>query len=151
MEKNFRVGLLQCRTRQSILFSLQSYKNGRNQAKVLPHHRQCDTLKAFVYVRFNDWKKTLIAFDHHKKSELHRSALQPIPNQRNQNVLKLSHKRKMEVMKENRVTLEKIFTSLKFLGCQGLAIRGKEEATSNLAMLLQERMEDVAELKQWLI
>ena len=101
MEKNFRVGLLQCRTRQSILFSLQSYKNGRNQAKMLPHHRQCDTLKAFVYVRFNDWKKALVAFDHHKKSELHRSALQLIPNQRNQNVLKLSHKRKMEVMKEN--------------------------------------------------
>ena len=46
--------------------------------------------------------------------------------------------------------MEKIFTSLRFLGCQGLAIRGKEEATSNLAMLLQERMEDAAELKQWL-
>ena len=53
-------------------------------------------------------------------------------------------------MKENRVALEKIFHSLRFLGCQGLAIRGKEEATYNLEMLLQERMEDVAELKQYL-
>ena len=60
----------------------------------------------------------------------------------------MSRKRKLEVMKENRVALEKIITSLRFRGCQDLAIRGKEEATSNLAMLLQERMEDLTELKQ---
>ena len=55
----------------------------------------------------------------------------------------------MEVMKENGVALEKIFTSSRLLG-QGLAMRGKEEVTSNLAMLLQVRMEDVTELKQCL-
>ena len=43
-------------------------------------------------------------------------------------------------MKENRVALEKIFTGLRFLGCQGL---GKKEATFSLAMFLQARMEDV--------
>ena len=117
---------------------------------MLPYHWGRDTLKAFVYEGFNNWRKALFAFHRHKKSELHRAALQLMPSQRNETVPQLSHKRKMEVMKENRVALEKIFTSLRFLRCQGLAIRGKEEATSNLAMLLQERMEDVAELKQWL-
>ena len=102
---------------------------------------------AFVYERFNNWKKALSAFDRHEKSVLHRSALQLIPKKRKETILELSHKRKIEVMKENRVALEK---SLRFLGCQGLAIRGKEVAGSNLAMLLQERMEDVVELKQWL-
>ena len=32
----------------------------------------------------------------------------------------------MEVTKENRVALKKIVTSLRFLECQGLAIRGKD-------------------------
>ena len=90
------------------------------------------------------------AYNRQEKSELHQSALQLIPKQRNETVLELSHKQKTKVMKEKREALEKIFTSLRFLGCQGLTIRGKEEATSNLAMLLQERMEDVAELKQCL-
>ena len=54
----------------------------------------------------------------------------------------------MEVKKENRLAVEKIFTSLRFFGGQDLAIRGKEEATSNL--LLQEQMKTVAELNQWL-
>ena len=51
------------------------------------------------------------AFDRHEKSELHRPVPQLIPNQRTETVLELSHKQKMEVMKENRVALEKIFTS----------------------------------------
>ena len=93
-------------------------------------------------------EKGIAAFDRHEMSELHRSAFQLISSK--ETVLELSRKQKMEVMKENRVALEEIFTSLRFLGCQGLAIQKKEEATSNLAMLLEERMEDEAELKQWL-
>ena len=80
----------------------------------------------------------MAALDRHEKSKLLCSSLQLIPNQRNETVLEQSHKRKMEVMKENRVAFVKIFTSLRFLGCRGLAIKGKEEATSNFAMLLQE-------------
>ena len=57
--------------RQSILFSLQSYKREKTKTKVLPHHRQRDTLKAFVYEGFNNWKKASSAFDRHEKSELH--------------------------------------------------------------------------------
>ena len=45
------------------------------QKKVLPHHRQRDTLNLFDYEGFNNWKKALSAFDRHEKSELHRSAL----------------------------------------------------------------------------
>ena len=68
---------------------------------MLQHHRQRDTLEAFVYEGFNNWKKALSAFDRHEKSELDRSSLQLIPKQRNDTVVKLSHTRKMEVMKEN--------------------------------------------------
>ena len=60
------MGLLQYRIRQNILFSLQSYKRVRN-SKVLQHHRQRDTLEAFVYEGFNNWKKALSAFDRHEK------------------------------------------------------------------------------------
>ena len=116
---------------------------------MLPHHRQRDTLKTFVYEGFNNWKKALSAFDCHEISELHRSALQVIRNQTNKTVLELSHKRKIKVMKENRVAFKK-FSPVLISRMPSLTITGKEEATSNLAMLLQEQMEDVAEITQWL-
>ena len=43
-----------------------------------------------------------------------------------------------------------IFTSLRYLGCQGQAIRGKKEKDSNLIALLQERKNDVPDLAAWL-
>ena len=90
-------------------------------------------------------QKALSAFDRHEKSELHRSSLKLPPNQRIQTVTQTengNNKRKQSSFGKN-------FISLRFLGCQGLAIREKEEDTSNPAMLLQERKEDVAELKEW--
>ena len=72
----------------------------QTKVHVLPQHRRRNTLKAFVYKRFNNRKKALPAFDRHEKSELLRSALQLIPNQRNEAVLELLHKQKMEVMKK---------------------------------------------------
>ena len=89
------------------------------------------------------------AFDRHEKSKLHRSALQLIPNQRNQTPRTVTQTENGS-NERKQSTFGKIFTSRRFPGYQYLAIRGKEEATSNLAMLLQEQMEDVAELKQWL-
>ena len=68
-------------------------KREETQTKLLPHHRQRDTLKAFVYEGFNNWMKALSAFDRHEKSEFHRSSLQLIPNQIKETV-ELSHKRK---------------------------------------------------------
>ena len=44
----------------------------------------------------------------------------------------------------------KIFTNLRYLGHQGLPIRGKTEEESNLITLLNERKDDVVEVDVWL-
>lgn len=65
-------------------------------------------------------------------------------------VSKLISSGHMKQMKENRVALVKIFTSVRYLGRQGLSVRGKVEQESNLMTLLNERADDVVELDQWL-
>eukprot|EP00795_Rhopilema_esculentum_P009559 gene9559-17307_t len=55
-----------------------------------------------------------------------------------------------EQMLKYRKALCTIFTSLRYLGCQGQAIRGKNEKDSNSITLLQERKNDVPELAAWL-
>ena len=99
----------------------------------------------------NKKKKALSAFDRHKKSDLHRFALLLILNQRNETVFEARAVTQAEngCNERKQRSFRKFFTSLRFLGCQGLAIRGKEKATYNLAMLLLELMEHEAKLKQW--
>lgn len=53
-------------------------------------------------------------------------------------------------MDESRVALKLIFSSIRFLLTQGIAIRGKTEETSNLRQLLLERAMDVLALEKWL-
>ena len=61
--------------------------------------------------------------------------------------LNKQHEREMV---ESRDALSMIFSSLKYLAAQGLAIRGKTEETSNCRQLLQLRSEDSEILKKWL-
>ena len=44
----------------------------------------------------------------------------------------------------------KQLSSLKYLVCQSLAIRGHESMGSNLIQMLKTRVEDVPELNQWI-
>lgn len=53
-------------------------------------------------------------------------------------------------MKKARLALEIIFTTVKYLCRQGLAIRGHEDVNSNFLQLLELRKKDVPELKDWL-
>ena len=52
-------------------------------------------------------------------------------------------------MKQNRIALIMIFTSLRYLGMQGIAIPGKTEEESNLMTVLNERKDDVEGLEAW--
>ena len=86
--------------------------------------------------------------DRHEKPDLHRFALLLILNQRNKTVFEARAVTQAEngCNERKQRSFRKFFTSLRFLGCQGLAVRGKKEATYNLAILLLEQMEDEAKL-----
>uniref|UniRef100_A0A6P4FBL9 Zinc finger MYM-type protein 1-like n=1 Tax=Drosophila rhopaloa TaxID=1041015 RepID=A0A6P4FBL9_DRORH len=52
---------------------------------------------------------------------------------------------------DNRTALRKIFSTLRILGRQSLAIRGADnDENSNFMVILKTRAEDVSELKSWL-
>lgn len=55
-----------------------------------------------------------------------------------------------EIQKKNRTMLLKIMSTLRFLACQGLAIRGHTDENSNFHNLLQLRCEDDDNLLVWL-
>lgn len=102
-------------------------------------------ITAYVTEGFSNWKKALEKFALHEKSSVHKAATQGIlslsnPNSSVGSRFNLGAKQDLIVA---RTALSAIFSSLKFLGMQGLAIRGKEEETSNFRQLLKLRANDI--------
>ena len=112
--------------------------------------KQFASAKCFVEDGFGNWKKALETFQSHEKSDFHRAAVLLTSSKEKQSVSQLISSGHAKQMKENRVALVKIFTSLRYLGRQGLPVRGKVEEESNLMTLLKERADDVVELHEWL-
>ena len=52
-------------------------------------------------------------------------------------------------MKEKGITLVAIFTSIRYLGRQGLAVRSHSGGNCNFEVLLDERRNDIPELNSW--
>ena len=53
-------------------------------------------------------------------------------------------------MSDARTALLAILSSLQYLSCQGLAIRGSTDEDSNWIQLLHLRAQDIPELRSWL-
>lgn len=113
--------------------------------------RERKSFEAFVFNGFDNWKKSHEKFRRHEVSHFHRAATEMLltgmtaPTVSSQ--LTTQHLRDM---KEARQALEHIFSSLVFLGCQGLAIRGKTQESSNLFQLLKLRSTDAPILEKWM-
>ncbi len=114
--------------------------------------RSKDSMLAFVTNGFRNWKKAIEKFKAHEESNLHKVGVAAILSAQKSSTVssQLSGQVKKEML-DSRTALTKIFSSLRYLGCQGLAIRGKTDEASNLKQLLLERAEDVPELSRWLI
>ena len=66
------------------------------------------------------------------------------------NVATQANEAGLEHQNKNRAMLLKILSTLRFLACQGLAIRGHTDESSNFYNLLQLRCEDDENLSKWL-
>ena len=106
--------------------------------------KQVDSCFSFVKNGLSTWKKALETFERHEQSDLHRASVVAVHNnETNLSVLaQMATGREAQMMK-NRIVLSKIFTSLQYLGCQGVAVRGKFDKDSNLIALLEERKNDI--------
>ena len=113
---------------------------------VLPSVSQSEgAIAAYVTHGFSNWKKALEKFALHEKSTFHRAATQSVFAATNPNssvASKFDAGKKQELI-DARTALAAIFSSLKFLGMQGLAVRGKGDETSNFRQLLKLRANDI--------
>jgi hypothetical protein len=110
----------------------------------------------FTRIGFTNWKKALTKFEKHQNSVCHRDALDMVVRER-QNVGEMLVKGYAEERAENRRMLQIILSSIRYLGRQGLALRGRYKAEddvlecdSNFIQLLKMRAEDNPRLLNWM-
>ena len=102
---------------------------------------------------FSTWKDGTVAFRNHEKSASHREAVEVIvtlPSTTHDIGEQLSQQHAAQKLK-NRQALYQILSSIRFLGRQGLAVRGdRNESDSNFQQLLRMKAEDDPNLAEWL-
>ncbi|XP_063747545.1 zinc finger MYM-type protein 1-like [Eleginops maclovinus] len=110
-----------------------------------------ESFKGFVQDGFSSWSKSLERFRSHEKSNLHRIAASIVAAANaGVNVAASISAGKLKQMSDARIALLAVLSSIQYLSCQGLAIRGKTDQASNLIQLLNLRAEDIPELQSWL-
>lgn len=109
--------------------------------------------KAFILNGFYNWKDASVSFKKHDSSKCHRDSVDKVitlPKSTKDIGETLSSKH-AEEKSDNRDCLRKILSSLRFLGRQGLPIRGHgDEADGNYIQLLTLRGEDDSLVLDWL-
>jgi Domain of unknown function (DUF4371)/hAT family C-terminal dimerisation region len=127
-------------------------KNAVEMKMPLPtQSREKDSFAAFVEKGFSNWKKALDRFFSHERSEFHKAAISTIASSSGPvSVASKLSAQQLKEMTDSRHALSMIFTSLRFLAAQGLAIRGKTDETSNFRQLLELRSTDSVTLRNWL-
>lgn len=110
-----------------------------------------ESFRAFVRDGFSGWSKALERFGTHEKSPIHRAAINATAaRDKGVNVAAAMSQGKIKQMSDARTALLAILSSIQYLSCQGLAIRGKTDEDSNVFQLLKLRARDIPELRSWL-
>ena len=109
-----------------------------------------EIISTFVTNGFNRWKDALDRFRTHESSRFHRECVIALSNSRKTPISTTFSTQLQQERKESREALLKIFSSVRYLGAQGIALRGKTDESSNFKQLLLERASDCPHLKTWL-
>lgn len=106
---------------------------------------------AFTSVGFHKWKNAVQMYKKHEMTASHKTSVAAVTAVlSNANVgAKISQQAEV-IRTQNTKMLTCIFTSLKYLCRQGLAIRGKTDECSNFHQLMLTRAPDIEGMKQWL-
>ena len=115
----------------------------------MPLSSKCED--AFTTSGFRRWKKATESFRKHENSNAHKESILKFQGVlKNHNILeKLNDQSASERSLASRCLVE-IFTTLQYLGRQGISIRGHTTVDSNFQQLLKLRTRDNKELSQWL-
>ena len=99
--------------------------------------------KSFVVRGFCNWKDATRQLTKHKSSIFHKQAVEVLKNKTD--VVEMLSSQHAEEKKENRQYFMHAISTIRFLACQGLSLRGNgDEKDSNFLHLLMLRAEDNA-------
>lgn len=106
---------------------------------------------AFSTTGFVNWKKALCKFEEHSKSRSHRFSMNQLKQvSHSTSVDEQLFKKRANEQLEARKCLAMIFTSVKYLARQGMALRGHGDSEGNFCQLLNLRSEDYPLLQSWM-
>jgi Domain of unknown function (DUF4371) len=109
---------------------------------------------SFITTGFTNWKKGYgqeSRFKVHESSNCHSFACEALHNMlKAMPVANMLNKQLTSDQAVARKSLNAIFTTVQYLGRQGIALRGHDDAEGNFMQLLKFRSNDVPELLSWL-
>ena len=105
----------------------------------------------FVETGFSNWKKARDKFHLHEKSALHMESMRAISLLKNKPVTSMISEASNKQQQIAKTVLNLFFRSIKFLGRQGLPLRGHENRDGNLWQLMLERTSSLPDARQWLL
>lgn len=124
------------------------YKAERLNLLRLAGNKEC----TFITAGFQNWKRALELFRGHARCQSHKYAVNQVcQHDKAEPVHVLLSTQTQEGQVKARASLEVIFTSIKYLARQGLALRGHRDGEGNFHQLLQLRALDNQNLKQWMM
>lgn len=107
---------------------------------------------SFILTGFCNWKKEKKKFRDHEMSQVHNEALLKYESLSRPGVLEIANSALKKDQKERREMLMKQLHSLRFLMCQGLAVRGHSNTDEgNLYQLMKFQAVGSSRLQSWLI
>lgn len=106
--------------------------------------------EAFVSTGFLNWKKAKEKFQTHEMSSFHKLSVSLIAARQQTPITSKLEEAKAKEQIKARMFLKVMFTTIMYLGKQGLALRGHENDRGNLMSLLKLRSQDIDGLFSWL-
>ena len=105
----------------------------------------------FIETGFTNWKKAMEKFKDHENSSCHREAIHvsEIP-ERNANLPEIFDSKLTYEKFDNRQAFLEILESIRYLGRQGLPLRGHDDSQGNVMQLMMSKARNNSKLKAWL-
>lgn len=104
----------------------------------------------FISTGFSNWKKALEKFKAHEKTDAHKEAVMKLARSSKPSIATQLNEHHNSEIKRARSALMIIFTTLRTLCRQGLAVRGHDDFNSNLMQILELRKQDVPDFNNWM-
>jgi hypothetical protein len=112
--------------------------------------KRCNTPKETAFLcGFSNWKKAIELFKGHENSAIHKEAVKiSMPIDPKQDISRMFVKENIRKQNIAYESLSAIFKAIRFLGCQGLALRGHGHKEGNFVELVKELAQQDA--REWL-